>query len=122
MPKKKLIPESVKCVEFTIGGFFSGHDKYAIGDHGDQNEDDFFRLIKPLPGKEDQVLEFARELLLEIKVQEWDNYFSSNILDGTQWELVLVMKDGRRVERSGSNAYPSDWKKFLKLINKYFKN
>jgi len=46
------------------------------------------------------------------------DYFNQDILDGTQWELVIDRKGKRRRRIFGSNDYPPNFKVLLDAINK----
>jgi hypothetical protein len=44
--------------------------------------------------------------------------FNQDILDGTQWELVIDRKGKRRRRIFGSNDYPPNFKLLIDAINK----
>lgn len=105
---------------FEYGGF--GSDQYKIYNinldiiveinhqginHGEFNQtsseqwDEFWRVID------------------EIDAWRWGkDYFNQDILDGTQWELVIDRKGKRRRRIFGSNDYPPNFKLLIDAINK----
>lgn len=60
-------------------------------------------------------------LLLENHVMDWKNdYVDSEVLDGTQWELVIAFKGKKPMQCDGSNAYPENWQQvfdFMKALS-----
>ena len=55
----------------------------------------------------------------QIDVWNWEkDYFNQDVLDGTQWELVIDRKGKRRRRIFGSNDYPPNFKLLLDAINK----
>ena len=67
----------------------------------------------------DRWFEFSRDLLRCYFI-DWKRTYSNNhILDGTQWSLEVVFTNGKRIMRSGSNAFPPHWKKLIALFKKY---
>ena len=106
---------------FEYGGF--GTDNYKI-----YNND--FNLIVEINHHRINHEEFNRP----ISSKEWDefwkviddldawrwgkDYFNQEVLDGTQWELVIDRKGKRRRRIFGSNDYPPNFKVLLDAINK----
>ena len=106
---------------FEYGGF--GTDNYKI-----YNND--FNLIVEINHHRINHEEFNRP----ISSEEWDefwkviddldawrwgkDYFNQEVLDGTQWELVIDRKGKRRRRIFGSNDYPPNFKVLLDAINK----
>ena len=55
----------------------------------------------------------------QIDAWRWGkDYFNQDILDGTQWELVIYRKGKRRRRIFGSNDYPPNFKLLIDAINK----
>jgi hypothetical protein len=57
-------------------------------------------------------------------INEWERFYDSDALDGEQWifEILPLDKDGYindidKFTFSGSNAYPSNWDEFMKIID-----
>ena len=60
-----------------------------------------------------------KEELLKCNVDYWAESYSDNeIMDGTQWHVVLEY-NGEKLIRQGSNEYPPAWKKFMRVLKKY---
>lgn len=81
--------------------------------------------IKIIDGEENSsvtlnpdVLEDFKDKLIDTNILNWKRRYDDNeILDGTQWEIILV-RDGRNIIRSGSNDYPKEWEQFCNQISK----
>ena len=69
-------------------------------------------LRRPIEGEAsrpvDEVAQALDELLSRCGVSEWDeSYYPEHpILDGTGWDLLIILKDGRALVSGGSNAWP----------------
>lgn len=60
---------------------------------------------------------FLRKLFDEVHILDWDTkYDNRHILDGTQWELQLSMKDRADKLIWGSNQFPFAYDTFTKLL------
>lgn len=105
---------------FEYGGF--GSDQYKIYNenlgiiveinHHRINHEEFNRQISF-----EQWSEFWK-VIDEIDAWRWDkDYFNQDILDGTQWELVVDRKGKRRRRIFGSNDYPPNFKLLINAIN-----
>lgn len=54
------------------------------------------------------------------KINVWDwqkDYFNQDVLDGTQWELIIKRDNKKSIKIFGSNAYPENFQSFLNVIN-----
>ena len=50
---------------------------------------------------------------------KWEpGYVNNKILDGFQWSMSYLRKNGDKKDYHGSNAFPDNWPKFEKIINK----
>ena len=121
-------------LEFEIGGFHQGHERLILGSNkisviGDYQE----TLVTHNPSAEEWK-EFSQSLE-QLKVWDWKQRYDSNILDGTQWSLLVRTTrylmaqspfgtlDDKPVPYSeincwGSNSYPPDFSKLIASINK----
>lgn len=80
---------------------------------------------KILKGERDYLCEFITEnsredFLLEFEdlhVGEWKKYYSSNVLDGTQWNLTIEYANGSKREFGGSSAYPYNYCELANLLH-----
>jgi hypothetical protein len=62
-------------------------------------------------------LDFSKSLD-RLDVVNWkERYMDPSILDGTQWNL-LVVTDSFEIDTGGSNAYPENFDEFIKTINR----
>ena len=106
---------------FEYGGFSSDNYKIYNNDidliveinHYRINHEEFNRQISS-----EQWDEFWK-VIDEIDAWRWGkDYFNQDILDGTQWELVIDRKGKRRRRIFGSNDYPPNFKLLIEAINK----
>ncbi|MDA8669186.1 hypothetical protein N9M26_06040 [Alphaproteobacteria bacterium] len=103
-------------LDFSIGGFRSENHKIFNEDFDLIIEIDFFPNRKTVSQYKWE--EFWKTID-EIDAWRWGkDYFNQDILDGTQWELVIDRKGKRRRRVFGSNDYPPNFKIFLDAINK----
>ncbi len=57
--------------------------------------------------------------LISLHIERWrDDYNNLNALDGEQWEVTFYCKN-EIFSFSGLNAYPHNFKKFLRLLGEY---
>lgn len=117
--------EELKTVyfELEIGGFFAGYPRIEVSNEDGKcaakyvasyntGEDDFEIGIT--------VEEFQKYIhdILASDILKWnEEYVDPDVLDGTQWTVTIRYSDGQQVKRYGSNAYPPQWKKFMKAVN-----
>ena len=106
---------------FEYGGF--GSDNYKIYNNG-------IELIVEINHYRIDHEEFNHQISSEQWEEFWkviDNldawrwnkdYFNQDILDGTQWELVIDRKGKRRRRIFGSNDYPPNFNLLIDAINK----
>jgi hypothetical protein len=60
-----------------------------------------------------------KDELLKCNIDYWaDSYSDNEIMDGTQWQVVLEYK-GEKLIKHGSNEYPPAWKKFMRVMKKF---
>lgn len=111
--------------DFSIGGYFSS-----------TNLDIFYRrqelyckqpYMPGFPAEHARVIQVrynpAWDKLLQFLEQcKWEkSYHDPETLDGTQWSLSATCRNRFRIRSSGSNAYPADFRKFLRLLNHLLK-
>lgn len=65
----------------------------------------------------------ARLLLDRLYVMDWHRaYHDASVMDGTQWQLTLHFgKDGWKRTISGSNAYPPNYERMVRLFLLFFR-
>lgn len=55
------------------------------------------------------------------KTVYWNSHYdNTEIMDGTQWEIVFRCGESQ-LKSYGSNAYPAEFKKFIRLLNTIIK-
>ncbi|WP_423188409.1 hypothetical protein ACO1PF_07290 [Alkalibacterium sp. f15] len=113
---------------FTYGGFHGGFKTILI------EEQDGYADMKIIPPY--GVIE-NRELTLRISLDEWraikaylfqelfvrswdEDYYDSNIMDGTQWELKLKFDNRKKFKVAGSNLFPALFDELLDYLDPYF--
>ena len=123
--------EEFECIElgFVIGGFSHGIQK-IIWDgsllstyksdrgyedlHFDCSYHDY--NLSELYIAEDTKWNNFWNIIDEINVWKWDKeYYNNTILDGTQWELLIKRKGRRKRRIFGSNNYPKEDDRLLRL-------
>lgn len=79
-------------------------------------------LIKTLPPDDKRFRHVIRSLFTRLYVGDWENsYMNPDILDGVQWELrVNLMWAARPLVIYGSNAYPPNYRRLLRLLRPFF--
>ena len=56
--------------------------------------------------------------LKSAKLLEWKfKYEAPNVCDGTGWSVEII-REGRNLVKSGSNAFPNEWDAFCSIIGK----
>ena len=121
-------------LEFDIGGFHQGHERLVLGSNKISVIGDYqVTLVTHNPSDEDWK-EFSQSLE-QLKVWDWKESYQADILDGTQWSLLVRTTrylmaqspfgtlDDKPVPYSeincwGSNAFPPDFSKLITSINK----
>ena len=110
---------SMKRFIIEIGGFFSGYAKYIYTISGDAVFFDMEHTLYLKPSNLPVYEPFTREEFLQgiadLHIGEWkERYDNPCVLDGTQWNIRIEYKDGRKpVHIYGSNAYPYNFDDLL---------
>ena len=103
-------------LNFSIGGFGSENHKIFNEDFDLIVEIDFHPTRHSI--SKEKWEEFWNTID-QLNIWKWGkDYFNADILDGTQWELVIDRIGKRRRRIFGSNQYPNNFKLFLEAINK----
>jgi len=119
-------------LEFKIGGFHQGQEELILASnkisviHWQRRE----TLVTHNPSAEEWK-EFSQSLE-QLKVWDWkESYQDHDILDGTQWSLLvrttrylMVNKPAPylEIDTGGSNAYPENFNGLIKSFNKLINN
>lgn len=115
----------IKKIEFSIGGYFGGHEirTFAL-------EDDEVKLDVEYTMSQDKTFEIEytktiEELLdgiRDLHIIEWERRYDTKkygvmVLDGTQWYVEIEFSNGhRKFSTGGSNAYPYNFSDFCDLV------
>ena len=63
--------------------------------------------------------EFEKKLAI-IKIEEWDKRSEPPkdivYLDGSNWTVKVKYEGRKEIKKTGENAYPANWNKFIKLM------
>ena len=126
-------------LEFEIGGFHQGHERLVLASNKISVIQSEYQetLVTHNPSAEEWK-EFSQSLE-QLKVWDWKKSYQDDILDGTQWSLLvrttryLMVPDYKRrpfatsddkpvpyseIKCGGSNAFPPNFSKFITSINK----
>lgn len=101
------VAEGYKTVEITIRS--KGAISYSILRSGLLNVDK--KTVDNVEVAEDWLNELA-----ELNIFEWKENYSSNELNGTQWELIFNVAQ-KSYRGHGFNAYPENWERFLDWLD-----
>lgn len=108
-----------KQIKFTIGGFFGGYKTVEISIADDAASYKILRGGLLDVDKKISTVKVSTAWLDELdalKIFAWQENYSSDVRDGTQWQLTF--KDGDKIYRGhGSNAYPEKWERFLDWLD-----
>lgn len=112
-----------------VGGFFGSNDLWIFTISDDMVTKEYRQLysdsLQPdyqsgMPGIEPSFRykpSTFKNKLLEIHMEEWKHHYDNlGVLDGTQWSLLLRFSTGGVYEFDGSNAYPYNFGKLLKVL------
>ena len=114
--------EKIKKIEAHIGGYFGNYYQVEVdlehnlvswttGGEGEL-EETVHRNIRSATAKK------FLEQLETLELLNWEEgYVDPGTLDGTQWQVDLVMDD-HTITKHGSNCYPEQWGKFRQAISK----
>ena len=126
-------------LEFEIGGFHQGHEDLILASNKISVIQSEYQetLVTHNPSAEEWK-EFSQSLE-QLKVWDWKKSYQDDILDGTQWSLLVrttryLMVPGYKrrpfatsddkpvpyseIKCGGSNAFPPNFSKFITSINK----
>ena len=121
-------------LEFEIGGFHQGHERLILESNKISVIGEYQEILVTYNPSAEEWKEFSQSLE-QLKVWDWKQRYDSNILDGTQWSLLVrttrylmtqspfATSDDKPVPYSeincwGSNSFPPDFSKLITSINK----
>jgi hypothetical protein len=114
--------KNIKRIEASIGGYFGSSYNVEVdflngkvtwrGGEGLYTESVYVKQA------DTESMNTFINSIRNCRILKWENnYNNPHILDGTQWSLNIELDD-RIIEKSGSNAYPNEWEKFCKIVQK----
>ena len=100
-------------------GYFIGKNQYVIT-CGEKSQivtyENRFRVDNP----SGWVIEIDRVTFISemqnLYIGEWKSCYYINALDGEQWEITFIYKDGTKRTFKGSNAYPYNFDNLMNLL------
>jgi hypothetical protein len=106
-------------IEFNIGGFFEGHERYII--KFNETDDALFTYDVGFSSDSEAVRKTIskQECIKELKdlyMGEWKLRYWADVLDGTQWEVKLWFYNNNQKLFHGSNAFPFSFDKLKELF------
>ena len=114
--------DKIKGLKASVGGYFDGYYNVEINltnyqvswSHGGRGDEELFqKTVQPAATKR-----FLEEVKL-INLLDWKaKYIEQGVLDGTHWS-VEVIRDGRNINKHGSNKFPDEWDALCKLISRF---
>lgn len=127
--------DQVKYVFFSIGGYFGGYESIYLERGKDETRLSLHRWIEE-PQTITKLTGFFDKVLADVEklIKKWDvNYYNPDILDGTQWEILLSIHSKEETDRlagetdkvedipgvrfsSGSNDYPKNFRELEKYM------
>ena len=116
----------IETLDFQIGGFGSQTDRIIYRDNKVNHE--LFESYYILKSTEPTAKEWEQffDVMDNLKVWSWKkDYNDEGMLDGTQWELIIKIKEKRGRKIYGSNAYPEPkgtFKSLIQALNKLSKS
>ena len=111
--------EDLMQIEFNVGGFFEGHERYII--KFNETNDALFTYDVGFSSDSEAVRKTIskQECIKELKdlyMGEWKLRYWADVLDGTQWEVKLWFYNNKQKLFHGSNAFPFSFNKLKELF------
>lgn len=107
MHGEHIMARDIVCLSLDVSTFMAVESDVSILLEGST-----IRIRRPIEGEASRPVgevAFALDgLLARCGVSEWEESYSPDhlILDGTGWDLLIILKDGRALVSGGSNAWP----------------
>ena len=119
--------QDIQSIVIEYGGYFGGTEKRTITFEGEKIlvEKEYILRIPSLeelqedPAEEFHDMEKAEflEEFADLHLGEWEKeYEDLNVLDGTQWSVVIKFSSGKAFKSYGSNRFPYNFSGFLDLV------
>lgn len=119
--------QDIQSIVIEYGGYFGGTEKRTITFEGEKilvEKEYMLRIPSPEEMQEDPSDEFQGtekseflEELSDYHLGEWaKEYEDLNVLDGTQWSVVIKFSSGKAFKSEGSNRFPYNFYEFLDFL------
>ena len=119
--------QDIQSIVIEYGGYFGGTEKRTITFEGEKilvEKEYTLRILSPEelqqnPAEEFHDMEKAEflEEFADLHLGEWEKeYEDLNVLDGTQWSVVIKFSSGKAFKSYGSNRFPYNFSGFLDLV------
>lgn len=119
--------QDIQSIVIEYGGYFGGTEKRTITFEGEKilvEKEYTLRILSPEelqqnPAEEFHDMEKAEflEEFADLHLGEWEKeYENLNVLDGTQWSVVIKFSSGKAFKSYGSNRFPYKFSGFLDLV------
>lgn len=119
--------QDIQSIVIEYGGYFGGTEKRTITFEGEKilvEKEYTLRILSPEelqqnPAEEFHDMEKAEflEEFADLHLGEWEKeYENLNVLDGTQWSVVIKFSSGKAFKSNGSNRFPYNFNGFLDLV------
>lgn len=119
--------QDIQSIVIEYGGYFGGTEKRTITFEGEKilvEKEYTLRILSPEelqqnPAEEFHDMEKAEflEEFADLHLGEWEKeYEDLNMLDGTQWSVVIKFSSGKAFKSYGSNRFPYNFSGFLDLV------
>lgn len=104
-----------------VGGYFDGYYEVEIDFESRKlrwspsfaSDEEYYEKIIRQKTLDNFIAELKRMNVLDWK----SRYIEPDVCDGTQWGLE-IRRNGRNIQKSGSNKFPDEWHDFCRLIKK----
>lgn len=113
---------SIRKIEFSIGGFTQGNITYRVDETGVTRFEDAGYLMSMPPEKTvaspvgEKHQKALVDLLNDLGFLSWKKNYWEDVCDGEQWELMVTYNGNLRKKVEGSNAYPKGFNKIERLL------
>jgi len=120
-----LNPETIISVKYWTGGYFSGKSEISVTkttkgviatNVKTSIRGSFVEKFSEIKLDSAQWRQFVKAL--QKCIGEWNKEYNSGAMDGRQWTLKIFFPDKENnIKIFGSNAVPSNWNEFMRIIN-----
>lgn len=106
------------AIKLSIGGFHQGfYEIYIDFEQGQVTYEHRLSMEAPVVKRIEDVAAEKYFLTLYNLLKWKKSYSNDEMLDGEQWEMAII-RSGRTLYKSGSNAYPKEWQEFCHWLER----